>query len=112
MWHNSEGQSLLKIQVMLALQRLLIALGSQSPVCYPLLFPILLYSTDINQPDELNMLEDGLQLWQAALRNAPAMVPPLMHLFTHLGPVMDRNFDHLLVSMPQCKDTNVLKARM
>lgn len=61
-WKDSEGQSLLRIQVMVALQRLVCALGPQSPVCYEFLLPILDYSTNINQPDELNMLEDGLQV--------------------------------------------------
>lgn len=61
-WEDSDGQSLLQIQVMLALQRLLVALGPKSPICYDILFPILQYSTDVNQPDELNMLEDGMQV--------------------------------------------------
>lgn len=94
-WINSADQSLLRIQVMLALQRLLRALGSQSPLCYELLFPILQYSTDISQPDELNMLEDGMQLWKEAVRQAPVMSPQLMALFPNLVPIMMRNFDHL-----------------
>eukprot|EP00271_Cylindrocystis_brebissonii_P019770 TRINITY_DN6200_c0_g1_i2.p1 TRINITY_DN6200_c0_g1~~TRINITY_DN6200_c0_g1_i2.p1 ORF type:complete len:451 (-),score=102.92 TRINITY_DN6200_c0_g1_i2:173-1402(-) len=98
-WKRSEGQSLLRIQVILALQRLLAALGSHCPMCYDLLFPILRYSTDITQPDELNMLEDGMQLWLTTLRHAPAMVPPLLHLFPNLIPIMERNFDHMMVAM-------------
>ncbi|CAI5480607.1 unnamed protein product [Closterium sp. Yama58-4] len=97
-WEQSEGQPLLRIQVMQALQRLIVSLGPQSPISYPLLFPILRYSTDISQPDELNMLEDGLQLWQATLRHAPAMVPELMALFSNLVPIMDRSFEHLPVA--------------
>lgn len=61
-WQDSEGQSLLQIQVMLALSRLLVALGPRSSICYDILFPILQCSTDVNQPDELNMLEDGMQV--------------------------------------------------
>ncbi|CAI5943992.1 unnamed protein product [Closterium sp. NIES-64] len=97
-WEQSEGQPLLRIQVMQALQRLIVSLGPQSPISYPLLFPILRYSTDISQPDELNMLEDGLQLWQATLRHAPAMVPEFMTLFANLVPIMDRSFEHLPVA--------------
>ncbi|CAM6098378.1 unnamed protein product [Calypogeia fissa] len=98
-WQASEGQSLLRIQVILALQRLLMALGPQSPMCYELLFPILQYSTDVNQPDELNMLEDGMLLWQTTLRHAPVMVPQLLALFPHLVQVMEKSFDHLQVAM-------------
>lgn len=98
-WRGSEGQSLLRIQVMVALQRLISALGPQSPVCYEFFFPILDYSTNINQPDELNMLEDGLQLWQTTLKNAPTITPQLLALFPHLVPVMDRNSEHLQITM-------------
>jgi hypothetical protein len=98
-WQDSEGQSLLQIQVMLALQRLLVALGPRSSICYDILFPILQYSTDVNQPDELNMLEDGMQLWQTTLRTAPVMVPTLMDLFPHLVSVMELNFEHLQAAM-------------
>ncbi|KAL2621919.1 hypothetical protein R1flu_002124 [Riccia fluitans] len=97
-WQASEGQSLLRIQVILALQRLLMALGPQSPICYELLFPILQYSTDVNQPDELNMLEDGMQLWQTTVKHAPIMVPRLLGLFPHLVSVMEKSFDHLQVA--------------
>lgn len=98
-WRDSEGQSLLRIQVMVALQRLICALGPQSPVFYDFLFPILDYSTNINQPDELNMLEDGLQLWQTTLKHAPTITPHLLSLFPHLVPVMERNSDHLQIAM-------------
>ncbi|KAJ7540520.1 hypothetical protein O6H91_10G020100 [Diphasiastrum complanatum] len=98
-WQDSEGQSLLRIQVIFALQRLVIALGPRSPLCYELLFPMLQYSTDVNQPDELNMLEDGLQLWQSTLKYAPSMVTQLLELFPHLVSGMERSLDHLQVAM-------------
>lgn len=49
----------------MALQRLVHALGAESPATYPLLLPVLRLCTDPGQPDELNLLEDGLQLWWA-----------------------------------------------
>lgn len=73
-WEDSDGQSLLQIQVMLALQRLLVALGPKSPICYDILFPILQYSTDVNQPDELNMLEDGMQVCYFCLQPCHGLV--------------------------------------
>ncbi len=50
-------------QVLVALQRLVHALGAESPAAYPLVLPVLKLCTDPHQPDELNLLEDGLQLW-------------------------------------------------
>ena len=43
------------------------------------------------QPDELNLLEDGLQLWLIALRNAPAPHASLLDLFPTLAAVMERS---------------------
>lgn len=94
---------MLRIQVMVALQRLVVALGPQSPICYPILLPILQHSTDISQPDELNMLEDGLHVsttWEDGpcvrstykylkpTRNACVWVPdaPLVGLLLRLCP--------------------------
>ncbi|KAK9822576.1 hypothetical protein WJX74_006339 [Apatococcus lobatus] len=100
LWTTSEGQSLLRIQVLLALQRLVNALGSDSTRCYDLLLPILRHCTDINQPDELNLLEDGLQLWLIALRNAPTAQEPLLALFPNLAAVMERSPEHVQVALP------------
>jgi hypothetical protein len=165
-WQQSEGHSLLRIQVisspvpsckprcqswrylvdvlrstvqvLLALQRLVNALGTESPSSYPVLVPILQISTDPNQvpsptillhqqecaegimvsdyyiwhsacalcqavgtlthilwllgqPDELNLLEDGLQLWLIALRNTPVPQPALLSLFPNLAVAMQRS---------------------
>jgi len=43
------------------------------------------------QPNELNLLEDGLQLWLIALRNAPAPHESLLDLFSNLAAVMQRS---------------------
>ena len=45
------------------------------------------------QADELNLLEDGLQLWLIALRNAPSSEAgsALLHLFPNLTAVMERS---------------------
>ena len=45
------------------------------------------------QADELNLLEDGLQLWLIALRNAPSSQAgsALLHLFPNLTAVMQRS---------------------
>lgn len=43
------------------------------------------------QPDELNLLEDGLQLWLVALRNAPGPQPELVENFPNLAAVMERS---------------------
>ena len=41
------------------------------------------------QKDQLNLLEDGLQLWLVALRNAPEANPQLLDLFPNLAFAME-----------------------
>ena len=43
------------------------------------------------QADELNLLEDGLQLWLIALRNAPGPQSWLLDLFPNLCAVMEKS---------------------
>lgn len=50
-------------QVLVTLQRLVHALGPESPATYAFVLPVLRLVTDPAQPDELNLLEDGLHLW-------------------------------------------------
>ena len=141
------GTSCIAVQVLLALSRLVNALGMESPTSYSLLIPILQTCTATNQvkpvyrqlqtlrlkpmfactllsrqchadglyrkgnqhcslpvratsnakyctclqPDQLNLLEDGLQLWLVALRNAPLPDPGLLSLFPNLAAVMQQS---------------------
>ena len=43
------------------------------------------------QPDELNLLEDGLHLWLIALRNAPQPQQELLELFPNLLAAMEKS---------------------
>ena len=96
-WESAEGQSLLRIQVMLALQRLVHALGPECPIAYPVLFPVLHVATDPSQPDELNLMEDGLLLWLVALRHAPTPNSGLLAPLPHLLSAMETSTEHIAV---------------
>ncbi|XP_026414929.1 importin-11-like [Papaver somniferum] len=98
-WEESTGESLLQIQLLVALKNFVVALGYQSPMCYNMLLPILQKGIDVNSPDELNLLEDSVLLWEATLCNAPSMVPQLLGFFPYLVEIMERSFDHLQVAV-------------
>lgn len=98
-WEESSGESLLQIQLLTALRNLVVALGYQSPVCYNMLMPILDRSIDVNHPDEINLLEDSLLLWEATVSHAPSLVPSLLSYFPRLVDIMERSFDHLEVAI-------------
>ncbi|KAJ4704392.1 importin-11-like [Melia azedarach] len=98
-WEESSAESLLQIQLLIALRNFVVALGYQSPNCYNMLLPILQSGIDINSPNELNLLEDSMLLWEATVSHAPAMVPQLLSYFPCLVQVMERSFDHLQVAV-------------
>ena len=79
------------MQVILALQRLVNALGSESPATYPVLLPALQYATDPGGPEALALLEDGLDTLLTALRCAPGPAPGLLALFPHLTAAMEQS---------------------
>ncbi|XP_028794935.1 importin-11 [Neltuma alba] len=107
-WEESSGESLLQIQLLIALRNFVVALGYQSPICYNILLPILDNGIDINSPDELNLLEDCMLLWEATLSHAPSMVPQLLSYFSRLVDIMERSFDHLQVSVNIIEDYIIL----
>ncbi|KAG4925280.1 hypothetical protein JHK87_050820 [Glycine soja] len=107
-WEESSGESLLQIQLLVALRNFVVALGYQSPICYNILLPILENGIDINSPDELNLLEDSMLLWEATLSHAPSMVPQLLQYFSCLVEIMERNFDHLQVAVNIIEDYIIL----
>ncbi|TYG84737.1 hypothetical protein ES288_D01G273200v1 [Gossypium darwinii] len=110
-WEESSGESLLRIQLLIALRNFVIALGYQSPSCYSMLLPILQKGIDINGPDELNLLEDSMLLWEATLSHVPAMVPQLLAYFPCLLEILERNFDHLQVAVDIIEDYIILGGR-
>ncbi|KAK9290028.1 hypothetical protein L1049_008191 [Liquidambar formosana] len=107
-WEESSGESLLQIQLLIALRNFVVALGFQSPICYNMLLPILQNGIDINSPDELNLLEDSMLLWEATLSHAPSMVPQLLAFFPCLVEIMEKSFDHLQVAFNIIEDYIIL----
>ncbi|XP_057984206.1 uncharacterized protein LOC131168633 [Malania oleifera] len=107
-WEESSGESLLRIQLLIALRNFVVSLGYQSPICYSMLLPILKGGIDINNPDELNLLEDSMVLWEATLSYAPSMVPQLLGFFPCLVEIIERSFDHLQVAVNIIEDYIIL----
>ncbi|GAB2273810.1 hypothetical protein Dimus_008584 [Dionaea muscipula] len=107
-WEDSSAESLLQIQLLVALRSFVISLGYQSTICYNMLLPILQRGIDVNGPDELNLLEDSLLLWETTLSYAPTLVPQLLDDFPYLIEIIKRSFDHLKVVIEIVEDYIVL----
>ncbi|KAE8697696.1 ARM repeat superfamily protein isoform 2 [Hibiscus syriacus] len=98
-WEESSGESLLQIQLLITLRNFVNALGYHSPCSYGMLLPILQKVIDINDPDKLDLLDDGMLLWETTVYHAPAMVSQLLALFPGLVKIVESNFDHLEVAV-------------
>lgn len=83
--------------MLLALQRLLVAMGAGAGAADAFVLPVLRYACDPGGPEALNLLEDGLATWLTALRVAPAANPQLTDLFPLLAAAM-----HASTGGPPC----------
>ena len=52
------------------------------------------------QPEALNLLEDGLDLWHEALQQMPTLDPTLLALFPNVVRVCTLSTEHVQVSHP------------
>ena len=95
-WAASESQPLLRIQVVSVVQRMVASLGLQGGPLQAMIAPVVAYCTNSDEREALSLLEDGLQLWLAVLRNAPTMSPELMALFPNIPRIIaSMGFEHL-----------------
>ena len=94
-WQAAEGQSLVRIQVLVALQRLVVTLGEASSSLYPTVLPMLTYSIDVTQPESVTLAEDGMAVWQSLMRQAPSAHAQLTCLVPGFLPLLARGFDQL-----------------
>lgn len=59
-------------------------MGEKSQSIHSFVIPLISYSTDPNAPDQIYMIEDGLELWQTTLQNASKSSPELVKLFPNI----------------------------
>lgn len=56
LWASAAGESLVRIQILLALQRLVNAMGAASPASHHLVIPLLRYAMDVAQPEAIHLV--------------------------------------------------------
>jgi hypothetical protein len=99
LWAAGEGHALLRMQLLVTLTRLVVALGPASGAAWPVVLPLLGVAADPAGADAGSLLEDALLLWHAALRHAPSGQPgcaaPLLQLLPHALAELGRSWEHL-----------------
>lgn len=80
-WQESEDQHMIKVALLGLLNRIVIGQKQRSTLCYPIVLPLIQYSTDAANPEHIYLLEEALELWHAVLQNATEPNTYLLQLF-------------------------------
>ncbi|ORY80485.1 armadillo-type protein [Protomyces lactucae-debilis] len=75
------NEHLVKVALLGLLSRLVLSLRGRSALCYPLVLPLIQYSTDPTNFEHVYLMEESLELWHATLQNATEPRPELLQLF-------------------------------
>ncbi|XP_071964409.1 importin-11-like isoform X2 [Antedon mediterranea] len=95
LWEESSEHDMLRCAILSTLVHLVQSLGTLSVNLYPFLIPIIKFSTDLNQPPHVYLLDDGIELWQEMLRCAPSLTPDMLQLFDNMPPLLELGSENL-----------------
>jgi hypothetical protein len=98
MWMKCEN--LQKASIVRCLSKLIPILNEKSQQIYPIILPIIDYSTDILKPEQILMtIEDGLMLWRCTIQYSSVITKELMNLFSHILSIIECDFSHLMIAI-------------
>ena len=81
---------MLRTAIVRSLVEIVNALGPASGRLLPFICPVVHQSVDVALDHHVYLLEDGLALWHAALKETPAMNEQFMQMFRFLIPLLER----------------------
>ena len=94
-WQNAGDQSLLRIQVLSAMHRMMQCLGASSASTYPIIVPLLQYSVNPDGPESVSIYEDALLLLHSVLQFAVELTPQVAELVIFVARHMQRSTEYL-----------------
>ncbi|UPQ97355.1 importin [Chloropicon primus] len=97
-WQKAEDQSLLKIQILNAMHRMMQCLGASSVSTYNIVIPLLHYSVNPDGPESVSIFEDGLLLLRSVLQFAVEINPQLAEMSLFVSKHMQRSTEYLPVA--------------
>ena len=88
MWNDGETSEHLKTHIVVLAGSVVTALGPASVSVHQTVVPLISHSIDVDNPDSVFLMGDGLDLWLATLERAPEMTDDLADLFGALHGLM------------------------
>ena len=98
-WDDNQGHTLLRVQVVVVMHRLVSAVGAASARAHPFLLAMLQYAANPEGPEAPGMFEDAMLLWHAVLRNAPDGSEQLLAFFPYTLKHVQSSTEHLPLVM-------------
>eukprot|EP01104_Vermistella_antarctica_P000365 TRINITY_DN1044_c0_g1_i1.p1 TRINITY_DN1044_c0_g1~~TRINITY_DN1044_c0_g1_i1.p1 ORF type:complete len:982 (-),score=189.66 TRINITY_DN1044_c0_g1_i1:32-2977(-) len=95
LWEISNN--LMKTAIVRTLKKLVQSLGGEACKYSAFIIPVIRYSTDLNHPESLYLIEDGLGLWLHTIRQARVATPELLSVFPNIITILSRTFEYLKV---------------
>ncbi|KAI8820806.1 armadillo-type protein [Fimicolochytrium jonesii] len=95
LWDAADGQELFRAHILHILSKLVVALRADSEQLHPFIIRVLTYSIDVQNPAHVYLLEDGLDLTLAVLRNAKRCTTELFSLMGFIVRVLDYGSESL-----------------
>ncbi|KAJ0404561.1 hypothetical protein ATCC90586_004857 [Pythium insidiosum] len=98
MWHaGGEAESLVRAQILQLLAALLRAVrdASELEALHSMSLQVIALATDVRNPDELFLMESGLELWVESVAAARQYSDALHALFPNAVRLLDRDLEHV-----------------
>ncbi|KAJ2643294.1 hypothetical protein GGF44_001240 [Coemansia sp. RSA 1694] len=95
LWASAANENLYQTAVLSLVTKLVVALGAHSAALQLFVAPLIQHSIDLDDPAHVYLIVDGIDLWLALVRNAPAMDPSLMSLLRHIPRLLQSSTETL-----------------
>ncbi|XP_023228381.1 importin-11-like [Centruroides sculpturatus] len=99
LWETSGDHNMLRCAIITNLVHLVQGLGTLSEELHPFLLPVIAFSTNVNEPPHVYLLEDGLELWWAVLENTSVCSPNLLQLAQNLFSLFELGTENLRICL-------------
>ncbi|XP_067143577.1 importin-11 [Centruroides vittatus] len=99
LWETSGDHNMLRCAIITNLVHLVQGLGTLSEELHPFLLPVIAFSTNVNEPPHVYLLEDGLELWWAVLENTSVCSPNLLQLAQNLFSLFESGTENLRICL-------------
>ncbi|KAJ2787967.1 hypothetical protein GGI15_000306 [Coemansia interrupta] len=95
LWQRAAEENLYQTTILALVAKLAEALGTQSVALQPFVVPLIQHSIDLDNPAHVYLLEDGLDLWLALVRNGSTIVPTVRALLQNIPKLLQYSTETL-----------------